>query len=249
MLPACVFFFVGGSAMYISFPIACCVSCRIMSFAVQAKDTGVLKVLVCTSELKTICGVLFPHNLPERVQCRYLLKPENNVEILFNPMISHKHEGRCLFVCLFEVSHASSSNSKTKMSTEHWRNLTDRGNRSTGRKTCPSAILSTTNITWTDMGSNTGPCCDRPRANRRSHGTASWIIRIIYVNAAAVLQRTQRVCIAGIKRWTSYCRWSAGYSYRIYRLFVSCSSWYVYLPLYFKVLHISAQEFWQVVHC
>jgi len=61
MLPAFVFSFENGSAMNISFHIACCVSCRIMSFAIQGKDTGVLKVLVYTSELKIICSVLFPH--------------------------------------------------------------------------------------------------------------------------------------------------------------------------------------------
>jgi len=61
MLPAFVFSFENGSAMNISFHIACCVSCRIMSFAIQGKDTGVLKVLVYTSELKISCIVLFPH--------------------------------------------------------------------------------------------------------------------------------------------------------------------------------------------
>jgi hypothetical protein len=38
-----------------------------------------------------------------------------------------------------------------------------RENRSTRRKTCPSATLSTTNPTWTDPGSNPGL--------RLSHGT------------------------------------------------------------------------------
>jgi hypothetical protein len=45
---------------------------------------------------------------------------------------------------------------------------TDRGNRRTRRKTCPSATLSTTNPTWTDLGL----CVDRPATNRLSHGTA-----------------------------------------------------------------------------
>jgi hypothetical protein len=45
-------------------------------------------------------------------------------------------------------------------------------NRSTRRKTCPSATLSTTNPTWADPGSNPGLRGGRPTANRLSHGTA-----------------------------------------------------------------------------
>jgi hypothetical protein len=43
-------------------------------------------------------------------------------------------------------------------------------NRSTRRKTCPSATLSTTNSTWTDPGSNPGFRGGRSAANRLSHG-------------------------------------------------------------------------------
>jgi hypothetical protein len=45
-------------------------------------------------------------------------------------------------------------------------------NRSPRRKTCPSAILSTTNPTWTDLGSNPGLRGERPATNHLSHGTA-----------------------------------------------------------------------------
>jgi hypothetical protein len=45
-------------------------------------------------------------------------------------------------------------------------------NRSTRGKTCPSATLSTTNPTWTDLGSNPGLRGRRPAANHMSHGTA-----------------------------------------------------------------------------
>jgi hypothetical protein len=45
-------------------------------------------------------------------------------------------------------------------------------NRSTRRKTCPSATLSNTNPKWTDLGSNPGHRGGRPAANRLSHGTA-----------------------------------------------------------------------------
>jgi hypothetical protein len=51
-------------------------------------------------------------------------------------------------------------------------NDTDRGNRRTRRKTCPSATLSTTNTTWIDPGANPGFRGDRPEANDLSHGTA-----------------------------------------------------------------------------
>jgi hypothetical protein len=49
-------------------------------------------------------------------------------------------------------------------------------NRSTRGKTCPSAILSTTNPTWTDPGSNPGPRGGRPATNRLSHGTPCGVI-------------------------------------------------------------------------
>ena len=38
--------------------------------------------------------------------------------------------------------------------------------------TCPSATLSTINLTWTDTGSNPGLRGERPATNRLSHGTA-----------------------------------------------------------------------------
>jgi len=39
-------------------------------------------------------------------------------------------------------------------------------------KTCPRATLSTTNLTWYDMGPNPGLRSDRPETKRLSHGTA-----------------------------------------------------------------------------
>jgi hypothetical protein len=41
-----------------------------------------------------------------------------------------------------------------------------------GKKTCPSATLSTTNPTWTNPGSNQALRDGRPTINRLSHGTA-----------------------------------------------------------------------------
>jgi hypothetical protein len=42
----------------------------------------------------------------------------------------------------------------------------------TRRKSCPSATLSTTNLTRTDPGSNSGLRGERPATNRLSHVTA-----------------------------------------------------------------------------
>jgi hypothetical protein len=52
--------------------------------------------------------------------------------------------------------------------------LTDE-NRITRGKTCPTATLSTTNLTWTDPRSNPGLHSGRPTTNRQSHGTALMI--------------------------------------------------------------------------
>jgi hypothetical protein len=43
-------------------------------------------------------------------------------------------------------------------------------NRRTGRKTCPTATLSATNLTWTGVGSNVGLCDETPETYRLSHG-------------------------------------------------------------------------------
>jgi hypothetical protein len=49
-------------------------------------------------------------------------------------------------------------------------------NRITRGKTCPSATLSTTNPTWTNMGSNPGLQGERPATKRLSHGTARFYV-------------------------------------------------------------------------
>jgi hypothetical protein len=53
-------------------------------------------------------------------------------------------------------------------------------NRQLGKKTCPSATLSTTNLTWTDPGSNPGLRGERPATNRLSHGTGKTSLSILY---------------------------------------------------------------------
>jgi hypothetical protein len=58
---------------------------------------------------------------------------------------------------------------------EHQWNEIDRGKpkySGGGGEICPSTILSTTNPTWTDPGSNPGLRGERPATNRLSHGTA-----------------------------------------------------------------------------
>jgi hypothetical protein len=52
-------------------------------------------------------------------------------------------------------------------------------NRSTRRKTYPSAPLSTKNPKWTDPGSNPGLRGESPATNRLSHGTA---LKAYYAN-------------------------------------------------------------------
>jgi hypothetical protein len=52
-------------------------------------------------------------------------------------------------------------------------------NRTTRRKTCPSATLSTTNPTWIDPGANPGLRGKRPATNHLSH--TSWDCRLVVV--------------------------------------------------------------------
>jgi len=42
------------------------------------------------------------------------------------------------------------------MSMEHWWNVSDGAKQSTGRKISPGVILSTTDLTWKGLGSNSG---------------------------------------------------------------------------------------------
>ena len=63
------------------------------------------------------------------------------------------------------------------MSVGQWRNDTDRRNRSTWRKFCPNATLSTTNPTQTGLGSKPGFRGEIPATDRLSHGTTCCIIQ------------------------------------------------------------------------
>jgi hypothetical protein len=56
---------------------------------------------------------------------------------------------------------------------EHrWNEVDKEKPKYSGKKTCPSAILSTTNPTWTDPGPKPGLSGGRPATNRLSNGTA-----------------------------------------------------------------------------
>jgi hypothetical protein len=72
-------------------------------------------------------------------------------------------------------------------------------NRSTRRKTCPSATLSIKNPTWTDPESNPGLRGERPATNRLSHGTATSIklTSVIYGFYIGV-----RICVIYLSEFT-----------------------------------------------
>jgi hypothetical protein len=63
-----------------------------------------------------------------------------------------------------------------------------RENRKTRRKICPSASLTTTNITWIYPDANPGLRGERPATNRLSHGMALW--QLCYLHTVLVPVRT-----------------------------------------------------------
>ena len=65
-----------------------------------------------------------------------------------------------------------------------------RKDRSTRRKTCPSATLSTINPKYTDLGLSSGLRGDRPATNRLTKGTAPTEVLNTYVN------KSGNICIA-----------------------------------------------------
>jgi hypothetical protein len=56
----------------------------------------------------------------------------------------------------------------------------DRGNRSTGRKICPSPTLSVKTLTRTDLGSNRCRCDVSPAVDRLSHGSVQVHTSLLY---------------------------------------------------------------------
>jgi len=64
-------------------------------------------------------------------------------------------------------------------------------NRSTGRKTIPSAIVYTTNLTWNDLGSNPRFCNVTAMTNNLSQCTA-WHSDLQRLNSVSSSVRTPR---------------------------------------------------------
>jgi hypothetical protein len=58
----------------------------------------------------------------------------------------------------------------------NWWNEDWQGKTKYSKKTCPSAILSTTNPTWPDPCANTGRRGGKPATNRLSYGAANWYL-------------------------------------------------------------------------
>jgi hypothetical protein len=74
-------------------------------------------------------------------------------------------------------------------------NDTDRENRRTRTKICPSATPSTTNTIWTDPGANSSLRDEKPATNHPSHGTAYLCITSLYLSVYFVtLSQLQRLC-------------------------------------------------------
>jgi hypothetical protein len=59
-----------------------------------------------------------------------------------------------------------------KISEKHWWNYTDEGNPNTRKKTFSNATFSTTNSTWSGLGSSPGLLRQKSATNRLSHGNA-----------------------------------------------------------------------------
>jgi len=57
------------------------------------------------------------------------------------------------------------------MSMEHSWKYTDSERPKYSQKTCPTATLSTTNLIWTDLGSNPGLRGEKPGTNRTADKT------------------------------------------------------------------------------
>jgi hypothetical protein len=91
-----------------------------------------------------------------------------------------------------------------KMNKEYWWNDAGRGKRSTGRETWLTATLSTANLTLTDLGSNPALHGDRPATHGLSHGTALWILLLIYIiykHSVPISQKTRCICIIKLYLW------------------------------------------------
>jgi hypothetical protein len=73
--------------------------------------------------------------------------------------------------CCYQWDYFSCPGDRYK-TVDPWRNNVDRGKpKNLGERNCPSATLSTTNPTWTDLGANPDLPCERLAANHLSPDT------------------------------------------------------------------------------
>ena len=99
--------------------------------------------------------------------CSFLHSPINRASSLLGPnMLLNNQFSNTLSLrsCLNvsdQISHQYTTTGKITVAGR---------NRSTGRKSCPSPTLSTTNLTWTDLGLNPGFLNGRPATNSLTHG-------------------------------------------------------------------------------
>jgi hypothetical protein len=68
------------------------------------------------------------------------------------------------------------------LSMRHWWDDTERGKAKYYRKTCPSANLSTTNLTWNGLGIEAGRTRSEAYDKRPSHGTTSegYVLHVLF---------------------------------------------------------------------
>jgi len=67
------------------------------------------------------------------------------------------------------------------MNMEYWWNDTDEGKPVHSEKTCPIAILFTTNLTWAGLELHLGLCTKRPVNNCLSPNMAvNWLVKIFH---------------------------------------------------------------------
>jgi hypothetical protein len=71
-----------------------------------------------------------------------------------------------------------------------------------GKKTCPSATLSSTNPTWTDPGLNLGLRGERPATKRLNHGTA---MRSYLTHASFISSHSIKVIFMLLHVLATYC--------------------------------------------
>jgi hypothetical protein len=72
-----------------------------------------------------------------------------------------------------------------------WNDILTEKTRITWRKTCPSAILSTTNPTWIDLDTKPGLRGEKPATNNMSHGKAYDHISEVFIKFVCQISMTE----------------------------------------------------------